>query len=320
MAILQAHPACQVVAVVDPNAHKISGLDKEGIKTFSSLDAFFVSGLAVDVAIIATPNGVHCAQAIKCLEFGLHVLIEKPMGISTQECDRVVLLSQAAGKTVFVVKQNRFSPIIQWLHKLRQGGALGQVYAVHVNCFWNRDHRYYQPGGWRGTKLLDGGVLFTQFSHFIDILYWTFGDIHNITSRFYNHNHQLNTEFPDSGSVCFQFTGGAQGSLNFTTSVYGQNMESSITVIAQNGSLKIGGQYMNNLEYCHIKDTLPPQIPPSAPPNDYGAYQGSASNHHFVIQNVVDTLNGQATATTSAQEGMKVVDIIERIYQSSSLD
>ncbi|MFM7388242.1 MAG: Gfo/Idh/MocA family oxidoreductase, partial [Bacteroidota bacterium] len=166
-----------------------------------------------------------------------------------------------------------------------------------------------------GTPDLDGGTLFTQFSHFIDIMYWLFGDIDRIQGKFADFNHQDTTAFEDSGFVSFEFLNGGLGTINYSTSVAMQNLESSITVIGSNGSIKIGGQYMNEVEVCTIKDYTMPELKASNPANDYGPYKGSAANHNFVIKNVIDTLKGRTTATTNALEGLKVVDIIERIYK-----
>jgi len=161
---------------------------------------------------------------------------------------------------------------------------------------------------------LDGGTLFTQFSHFIDILYWLFGDIKNIQAKFNDFNHTGLTEFEDSGFVNFNFANGGMGSINYSTAVWDSNLESSITIIGSKGSVKVGGQYMDKVEYCHIKDYTLPKLEPTNPANDYGAYKGSANNHHHIIENVIDTLKNRTTITTNAMEGLKVVDIIERIY------
>jgi predicted dehydrogenase len=196
---------------------------------------------------------------------------------------------------------------------------------VQINCYWNRDDRYYKPDPksgrpttWHGTKDLDGGTLFTQFSHFIDLMYWYFGDITNIKARFSDFSHQNSTDFEDSGFISFEFVDGGIGSLNYSTAVWDTNLESSITIVAENGSIKVGGQYMNEVEYCHIKDYVMPVLAESNPPNDYGPYKGSAANHHYIYDNIVDVLNGDGKITTNALEGMKVVEIIERIYSSSN--
>ena len=162
---------------------------------------------------------------------------------------------------------------------------------------------------------MDGGTLFTQFSHFIDIMYWLFGDIENIQGKFEDFTHQESTDFEDSGIVSFDFKKGGMGCLNYSTAVWNSNLESSMTVIGSKGSIKIGGQYMNEIEYCNIKDYKMPELAPSNPPNDYGPYKGSAANHHYIIENVVETLRGQNVATTNVLEGLKVVEIIEEIYK-----
>jgi predicted dehydrogenase len=195
-------------------------------------------------------------------------------------------------------------------------GLLGDIHLVQVNCYWNRDERYYKAGSWKGSNALDGGTLFTQFSHFIDILYWLFGDITDIQGKFADFNHNDLTEFEDSGLVTFRFMdGGGMGCLNYSTAVWDKNLESSMTIIGSNGSVKIGGQYMDQVEYCHIKGYTMPVLAPTNPANDYGAYKGSANNHGYIIDNVVDTLRGHSTLTTNALEGLKVVEIIERIYE-----
>ncbi len=132
-------------------------------------------------------------------------------------------------------------------------------------------------------------------------------------------SHKDLTEFEDSGMVHFEFVNGGIGCINFSTSVWDKNMESSITVIGSKGSFKVGGQYMNEIEYCHIEGYEMPVLEPTNPPNDYGPFKGSAANHHYVIENVINTLKGEDTITANALEGMKVVDIIERIYASGDL-
>jgi predicted dehydrogenase len=210
--------------------------------------------------------------------------------------------------------QNRYSPPSIWLKQVIDKKILGNTYLVQLNCYWNRDERYYKAGGWKGSENLDGGTLFTQFSHWIDIMYWLFGDITNIQAKFADFNHQTSTAFEDSGLVNFDFVNGGIGCINYSTAVWDKNLESSLTIIGSNGSIKVGGQYMNQIDVCNIKDYTMPTLAESNPANDYGAYKGSANNHANVIENVVDTLTGKNKITTNALEGLKVVDIIERIY------
>ncbi len=316
--IINGYPGCSLVAIIetDPAALKHE-LYPVGIPSFASLEDMYAAGITPDVVNIATPNGTHCNLAVKALKNKSHVVIEKPMGLSKVECEEVIFTALQMSRQVFVVKQNRYSPPSKWLKEVVSKKTIGETLMVQVNCYWNRDDRYYKAGGWKGSKDLDGGTLFTQFSHFIDIMYWVFGDIKNIHSTIKDFTHQNMTEFEDSGLVQFEFVNGGIGCLNFSTSVWDTNMESSITVVGTKGSLKVGGQYMNEIEYCHIEDYTIPELPPTNPPNDYGPFKGSAANHHYVIENVVNTLNGTDTITANALEGMKVVDIIERIYAAT---
>ncbi|MBS1772967.1 MAG: Gfo/Idh/MocA family oxidoreductase [Bacteroidetes bacterium] len=311
--MISKNAACELAAIIDTNEN-IKNAIPEGVVYYQKLEDYLSSGPKADIAIVATPNGLHASQALQAIQSGMHVVVEKPFGLHKKECEEVIVAADKMNKKVFCVMQNRYSPPSQWLKKIISEQLLGDIYMVQVNCFWNRDERYYKQGSWHGTKQLDGGVLFTQFSHFIDLLYWVFGDINNIQTNFNNFNHQRITEFDDSGMVHFDFINGGVGAINFSTSVWDKNLESSMTVIGKNGSLKIGGQYMDKVEYCHIKDYTMPELAATNPPNDYGMYKGSAANHSYVIQNVVDVLNNNAAITTEAFEGLKVVDIIERIY------
>ena len=316
--MIQQHEGAELIAIADTDAAKKSFADEAAVSFFSSADELIASGMEYDVANIATPNGFHAKQAMQFLHAGKNVVIEKPMALAKQDAENVIHTALQVNRYVFVVMQNRYSPPVAWLKEIVSKKIMGEIFFVQLNCFWNRDERYYKPGNWHGSKELDGGTLFTQFSHFIDIMYWLFGDIDHIHTRLFNFNHQSLTEFEDSGNISFHFINGGEGCLQFSTSVWQQNMESSITIIAENGTVKIGGQYMDKIEYCHIKDYVQPQLSPTNPGNDYGAYKGSAANHHLTIQNVIDVLNGKAPITTNALEGLKVVDIIERMYRAGS--
>ena len=306
-----------LVAVCDIRPIEELGIEAYDVPFFHSLEELLKSDLRIDVINICVPNGLHAELAIRAMETGHHVVIEKPMALTRQDAERVVYTSLHYQKQVFCVMQNRYSPPSVWIKEMVESGRLGKIYMVQINCYWNRDQRYYKPGGWHGDARLDGGTLFTQFSHFIDIMYWLFGDICDIKARFSDFNHEGLTDFEDSGFVSFNFVNGGMGCLNYSTSVWDKNMESSLLVVAENGSIKIGGQYMNEVEYCHVKGYEMPQLAPTNPGNDYGPYKGSAQNHNFVIRNVVEVLSNTDSGkfiTTNVLEGMKVVDIIERIY------
>jgi len=292
---------------------------KYGVPFFSSVDEMLKDEKGIDVVCVCTPNGLHATHALKALNARMHVVCEKPMALTKSDCEELLHKALQVHRQVFCVMQNRYSPPAQWLKEMIDTKKLGDIYMVQLNCYWNRDERYYKAGTWKGKKDMDGGVLFTQFSHFIDMMYWMFGDITNIKSNFRNFSHQQNTEFDhDSGVVSFDFTKQGIGCINFSTSVWDTNFESSMTIIGQNGTIKVGGQYMDKVEYCRIKNYELPELAPTAQPNDYGSYKGSAANHHYIIENVIKTLKGDSSVTTNALEGMKVVEIIEKIYASKN--
>lgn len=309
----------ELVALCDILPENELGIEVYPVPFFRSLEELLKGNVPFDVLNICTPNGLHAGMAKKAIEAGYHVVIEKPMSLTVADAEKVIFAGLKYHRQIFCVMQNRYSPPSAWIKEMIESGRLGKIYMVQLNCYWNRDERYYKAGGWHGTADMDGGTLFTQFSHFVDIMYWLFGDITDIQARFADFNHTGMTDFEDSGIVNFRFIeSGGIGSLNYSTSVWDKNLESSLLIIAENGSIKIGGQYMDKVEYCHIRNYEMPELEPTNPGNDYGAYKGSAQNHHLVIRNVVNVLssgNSAETITTNVLEGMKVVDIIERIYK-----
>jgi UDP-N-acetyl-2-amino-2-deoxyglucuronate dehydrogenase len=308
----------ELIAFADIEAKETLNLSDYGNTPFyNTAEELLINHPEIEVICIATPNGLHAQNALLALKHSKHIVVEKPLGLTKAECEKIIFVALQQYKQVFCVMQNRYSPPSVWIKELITQKILGEIFMVQIDCYWNRDDRYYKKDGWKGTKNLDGGTLFTQFSHFIDIMYWLFGDIYNINAKFNDFNHQHNTEFEDSGFVSFDFVNGGMGCLNYSTSIWDKNLESSIKIIAQNGTVKIGGQYMNEVEYCHIKNYEMPVLPEGNPANDYGNYKGSAANHNFIFDNVIDVLKNRASITTNAMEGLKVVDIIERIYKQN---
>lgn len=313
--MIRREEEAELVAMVDVRTAEECAADHFDVPYFNSIEDLMASDLEFDVVNVCTPNGLHASQSLLALKNGKHVVCEKPMGLSKDECEKVIFKALQMSKSVFCVMQNRYSPPSEWIKSVIDRKLLGDIFLVQLNCYWNRDDRYYKAGGWKGTKELDGGTLFTQFSHFIDIMYWLFGDIDNISGRFADFTHANSTDFEDSGLVSFDFIDGGMGCINYSTAVAQQNLESSMTIIGSKGSVKIGGQYMNEVEICNIEDYTMPVLAEANPANDYGPYKGSAANHNYVIRNVIDTLKERTTATTNALEGLKVVEIIERIYK-----
>lgn len=312
--MVRRNDSCELVAVCDVQGKESLGLTDLDVPLYNDHNKMLEAHPEIQVISICSPNGFHAEHAMAALESGKHVVCEKPMALHKQDCESVIYKALQMHRQVFCVMQNRFSPPSEWLKKIVSEKILGDVYMVQLNCYWNRDDRYYKKGSWKGNQQLDGGTLFTQFSHFIDIMYWLFGDITEIQAKFNDFNHANTTEFEDSGFVNFRFINGGMGSINYSTAVWDSNLESSLTIIGSKGSVKVGGQYMDQVEYCHIDGYTMPELAATNPANDYGHYKGSANNHHYVIQNVVDTIQGNSTITTNALEGLKVVDIIERIY------
>lgn len=310
----------ELLAIMDVKPEENLDLKEYPVPYYQDMEEMLQAHPDIDVICICSPNGLHASQSLIALNHKKHVVCEKPMGLSKANCEEVIFRSLQVSRHVFCVMQNRYSPPSMWLKHIVSEKILGDIFLVQINCYWNRDIRYYKKEGWKGSSKLDGGTLFTQFSHFIDIMYWLFGDITNIRGKFADFNHNELTAFEDTAIVNFDFINGGMGSLNYSTSVWDTNLGSSITIIGSNGSVKVGGQYMNEVEYCHIKDYKMPELEESGPANDYGDYKGSAANHHFIIQNVVDTLYNRNVATTNALEGLKVVDIIERIYEQRDLN
>lgn len=311
--ILQ-NPNAELVAIVDIDPFQQENALQLRVPLFTHLSEFLNANIKVDVVNICTPNGLHAHQAIECLENHKHVIIEKPIALTKEEALNVQRASIMNQKHAFPVVQNRYSPTIRWVKEVLEEEALGEIFMVQLNCFWNRDERYYVPGSWHGSLNLDGGPLYTQFSHFIDVLLWMFGNITNIHSKFMNFNHQYLTQFEDSGIISFDFKKQGSGILNYSTSIFGANFESSMTIIGAKGVIKIGGQYMNEIIYCNVDKLEIPSFENPTPVNNYGMYQGSAANHQFLINNVINVLNGIEESHVALEEGIRVVETIEHIY------
>lgn len=304
--------ATELVAICDVKTEAMIDAPANAA-TYTDIDEL-LRNVDCEVVCICTPNYLHEPHSIAALAAGRHAVVEKPMALSTSECDNMIAAAKKHGKKIFAVKQNRYNPPVHEVKKLVNSGALGKVYMIEVNCFWNRGDAYYAHSDWRGNKERDGGCLFTQFSHFVDILYYLNGSIIDAKGTIANFAHQHNTEIEDTGSFVMKAENGAIVSFNFTTCSYQRNMEGSITIFAEKGTIKIGGQYLNTIEYQQLAGEALPPINITAKSNDYGLYQGSMSNHDKVIQNVVDVLHHNHPIMTGAEEGREVVRMIELMY------
>ncbi|RVU25599.1 Gfo/Idh/MocA family oxidoreductase [Sandaracinomonas limnophila] len=306
-----------LVSVCDIVPEKANDLaSKYSARAYYNIDDMIKSESEIDVVAICSPNGLHAEHSIKCLNAGLNVICEKPMALTSTDCGKMIRTAEKHNKRLFAIKQNRFNPPVEAVKSVIDQGVLGEIYSIQLNCFWNRNFDYYK-NSWKGTLDLDGGTLFTQFSHFIDLLYWMIGDVDEIHSFVNNFAHKDIIEFEDTGVVIVKFKNGALGTINYTVNSFEKNMEGSLTIFAENGTVKIGGQYLNELEYQNIKNYKIENLAEGNKPNNYGTYVGSMSNHDKVYENLIDVLNNRASISASLFDGLKTVEIIEKIYNSA---
>lgn len=304
-----------VCDIVKDRAKALAEKAGTGVNTYFTLDSLLAEERDIDLVSICSPNGLHASHAIQSLRAGKHVLCEKPMAISVVDCGEMIKEAERANRRLFVIKQNRFNPPVAAVKELIDSGRMGSVYSVQLSCFWNRNEAYY-ANSWKGTKDLDGGTLFTQFSHFVDLLYFLIGDVKNVAAKGRNFHHQGIIEFEDTGVVILEFHNGALGTINYTVNSYGKNMEGSLTIFGEKGTVKIGGQYLNVLEYQNIEGIEIKDLPMGNKPNNYGEYQGSMSNHDKIYENLVDVMINGGQISTNMFEGLKTVEIIDKIYTS----
>jgi UDP-N-acetyl-2-amino-2-deoxyglucuronate dehydrogenase len=307
----------KLVAVCDVIKEKADRLAaKYGAKSYTDYAEMLSQEKEVEVVAVCSPNGLHAVHTIAALQAEKHVLCEKPMAINPYDCGEMIKAAERANRRLFVVKQNRFNPPVSAVKQHIDEGKLGKIYSVHLSCYWNRHNEYY-ANSWKGTKKLDGGTLYTQFSHFIDLLYWMFGDVKEVTAYTANYHHQGIIEFEDTGVVNLRFYNGTLGSIHYTVNSFQKNMEGSLTIFGEKGTVKIGGQYLNELEYQQIEGLEIKDLPPGNPPNQYGNYVGSMSNHDHVYANLLQVLTNNGIIATNGFEGLKTVEIIDKIYTAA---
>ncbi len=315
-AILSDMEGASLIAICDSNEASLDTVPSNNhIKRFSLLYDL-ITGNNLDIINICTPHHLHKEMAITAMRKGLHVLVEKPMALTSADAQEMINCAKDNGRKLFVVKQNRFNVPVALVDQLIKNNTLGIIYEVHCNVFWNRNVEYYSQSDWRGKKATEGGALYTQASHFIDLLIWWFGDL--TESRTYLKRYFQQIEFEDSGSAVLKFDTGVSGTLCWTTCVYDKNYEGSITIIAENGTIKIGGPYLNKIEFWNVKShPLPEDINFDDKPNRYGNYQGTSSHHDRVFQEVIKDLEGKPGLVVEGFEGIRSINAIEKIYQSA---
>ena len=275
----------------------------------------FLQHPGLDVVAICTPHGLHASMAIAALKAGQHVLVEKPMALSVCAAQAMIAAAKDNDRCLMVVKQNRYNVPIALAKKAIDEGHLGRLLMIKADVLWNRRQEYYSGSSWRGRRLLEGGSLFTQVSHFIDLLVWWCGDVIEARTLTTTANHRI--EIEDNGAAALRFSSGTLGSLAWTTCVYRKNYEGSITIVGERGTIKIGGEYLNKIEFWDVENyPMPENIEFVDQPNAYGTYKGSSSNHDKVIQDVAARLLRERLNVVEGDEGIRTIQAIERIYDA----
>jgi len=316
VAVIDAEERAEVVSICDIDEEKCKKLASiyGGIPYYTDYSQL-ISETNADVINIATPHGLHAEMSIAAAKARKNILVEKPMALSVLDCREMIRVANENNVKLMVVKQNRYNIPIALTKKALEEGRLGKIFMVECNVLWNRQQEYYMGSNWRGNVKLEGGVLYTQVSHFIDLLIWWFGDLIKATTHIATKNHQI--EIEDCGSSLLQFKTGVMGAINWTTCVYNKNYEGSITIVGEKGTIKIGGQYLNKIEFWDVQSyPLPANINFEDKPNNYGKYQGTSSNHDKTVANVVAQLLNERYETVEGDEGIKTIEAIEMIYNN----
>lgn len=303
----------KLVAVCDVVSERADAFaQKYGATAYYSLDDLLQVEKGLDLISVCTPNGYHAEHCIKSLQAGINVLCEKPMCITSAAAWQLIETEKFCRKKLFVVKSTRFNPLVKQLKKIIDDGDLGKLYSFQLNCFWNRPTEYYTD--WRGKLFPDGGTLYTQFSHYIDALLWLLGDMETVQGAAANLAHSGVIEFEDTGVVAVSMKNGMLGGINWSVNAYQKNSEISLTILAEKGTISLGGVYLNEIRYQQLEKPLVlPQQTPSA--NDYGFYNGSMSNHTEVYQQLIQALTNNQQFVNS-YDGLKTVEVIEKIYKA----
>ncbi len=283
-----------------------------GVPWFTSYDEMLKQS-ECDIVVVATPSGLHPAHGIKAAQAGKHVVCEKPMAISLSSADALVQACDDAGVQLFVVKQNRLNPAIQLVRRAIDRGRFGRIYMANATVRWARPQEYYDQAPWRGTWEFDGGAFMNQASHYVDLIQWLVGPVESIMARTATMARRIEAE--DSGAAILKFRNGAIGVLEVTMLTFPRNLEGSITLIGETGTVKIGGTAVNKVEHWQFAsydddDKLIDQAS-TTPPNVYGF------GHAGYYRNVLAVLRGEAAPDTDGRSGRKSLELILGIYESA---
>jgi UDP-N-acetyl-2-amino-2-deoxyglucuronate dehydrogenase len=307
----------ELVAVCDialPKANAFA--EKYEARAYHSLSEMMKNESSLTALVVCSPNGLHAEQTIDGLSHGLHVICEKPMAILAADAKKMISAAEKSGRQLFVIKQNRLNNAVLKTKELLDSNALGKIYSIQLNAFWHRGAEYYADS-WHGDKKLDGGILFTQFSHFIDLMFWFFGEIKDVQAYEKNFHREFDKEIEDTLVASFETESGILGTAHFSVNSFKHNMEGSLTVLAQKGTLKVGGKYLNEISYQSMDRTTLVIPKEENRENDYGSWQGSMSNHDKVYKHITEVLTSGIANDFSGENGLKTVEMIEQFYQAA---
>ena len=283
-----------------------------GVPGHASLDALLAASDA-DVVVLATPSGLHPQQAIRCAQAGRHVVSEKPMATKWDEGVAMVRACRDAGVKLFVVKQNRLNATLQLLKRAIDERRFGRIHMVTVNVFWTRPQSYYDAAPWRGRWDLDGGAFMNQASHYVDMVDWLVGPVDNVHA--YTATQLRDIEAEDSGVMSLRLRSGALASINVTMLTHGRNLEGSITVLGERGTVRVGGLAVNRIEHWEFDEPRPEDTTIHEAATTPGSVYGFG--HPLYYANVIDTLRGDARAEVDGYEGLRSLEVIVAAYRSA---
>lgn len=299
-----------VCDVVEERA-KAAG-EKWGVPWFTSYEQLLERG-ECDVVTLATPSGMHPNHGILAARAGKHVVSEKPMAISLSAADDLVNACDEAGVELFVVKQNRLNATIQLLKRALDKGRFGRLFMANATVRWSRPQEYYDQAKWRGTWEFDGGAFMNQASHYVDLIQWLVGPVESVMAKTATMARRIEAE--DSGAAVLKFRNGAIGVLEVTMLTFPRNLEGSITLLGEKGSVKIGGTAVNKIETWQFAeyddDDRLVEAANTSPPSVYGF------GHEPYYRNVLKVLRGEAAPDTDGRGGRKSLELILGIYESA---
>ena len=311
---VEAHAkAAELVAVADIDPVAVERASAAtGAPGFDSLEAL-LAGADADLVILATPSGLHAQQAMLAAQAGRHVMTEKPMATRWQDGKAMVQACDEAGVHLFVVKQNRRNPTLQLLKRAIETRRFGKLHLVTVNVFWNRPQSYYDSAAWRGTWEFDGGAFMNQASHYVDMLDWLIGPVESLQA--YTATLGRNIEVEDTGVLALQWRAGTLGSLNVTMLTYPKNLEGSITVLGDRGTVRVGGVAVNRIDHWEFAE--PDPMDAEVERASYETQSVYGHGHIRYYENVIETLRGEAQPDTDGREGLRSLEILIATYLSA---